>query len=95
MNRTAPEHTVTIGQQCDVFPDGDIHGEVQDVPQNRITLRAWRIRQGGSPPLSSKNEDKKAKQQQIEHRGVNHGGKERVQGYRTLFLRSWKEYPEI
>ena len=73
MNRTALERTVTVGQRRDVFPEGDIHGEIQDVPQNWITLRAGGVRQSGSPPFPGESESENAKQQRTEDRSVDHG----------------------
>ena len=77
------ERTITIGQRRDVLPDRDTHGEIQHVPQDRITLWAWGIWQGGSLPSPYESEDGNARQQQIEDRGVDHGDKEGTQGHRT------------
>jgi len=71
------------GQRRDVFPERKIHGEIQDIPQNRITLGTWRIRQCGPLPFPNEGSDKNAEQQRIEGRVVNHCDKEGTQGRRV------------
>ena len=85
MGKTTSERTITIRQRRDVLPDRDTHGEIQHVPQDWITPRAWGIWQGGSLPFPDENEDGNAKQQGIEDWNVNHGDKEGAKGCRTGF----------
>jgi hypothetical protein len=75
--------TVTIGQRSDVFPERDAHVEIQDIPQNRITLGTRRILQGGSLPSPDENEDNNNEQQRVEDRDVNHGDKGGAEGRRV------------
>ena len=72
---TTAEHTITIGQRGDVFPERDALSEIQHIPQNGITLGTRRIRQGGFPPFPNESEDENTKQQRIEGKDVNHNDK--------------------
>jgi len=80
---TTSGRTVATGQRSDVFPDRGAHSEVQYIPQNWITLGTWRIWQCWSPPSPNESEDENTKQQRIEGRNFNHGGKGGMQGCRT------------
>jgi len=66
--------TMTVGQQGEAFPDRDILGEIQDVPQDWITLWTRWIWQSGFPPLPA-SEDQDTKHEQAEHSNVKHGGR--------------------
>ena len=77
-NRTTSERTIAISQRSDVFPERNTHVEIQDIPQDRITLGTWGIRRGGSLPFLDESEDKSTKEQRIEDGYVNHGDKEKV-----------------
>ena len=87
-NKKTSERTMTICQGSDVLPERDTHGEIQDIPQDGITVRTWGIRQGGSLPFRKDSEDENAKQQGIEGRDVNHGDRGGTQGCSTWSLRN-------
>ena len=74
---------MTSGQRSDIFPDGGAHSEVQHIPQNRITLGTWWVRQRWSLPLPNKSQDEDTKQQRIEDRNLKHGDEGGAQGCRT------------
>ena len=72
-----------MGQRRDFFLERNIHGEIQDIPQNRITLGTWRIRQCGLLPFAKGGNDENAEQQRIEGKVVNHCYKGQAQGRRV------------
>ena len=78
-----------VGQRREVFPNRGAPGEIQDISKNRVSLWTRRIRKSGFLPLPGENEDEDAKHQRVEHRGVEHGSKVRVQGRRAGVLISW------
>ena len=82
------ELTIKVTQRYEAFPDGDTHGEIQDIPQDRIALGAWQVRKGGSLPFPDEGEGNETKQWQIESRGVGHGENEGTQGYHLQSLAS-------
>ena len=55
------ELTVKVSQRGEGFPDGDTHGEIQDIPQDWIALGAWRVRKRGSLPFPDEGEGNEAK----------------------------------
>ena len=73
---------MVLGQGHETFPNRDTRGEVQHIPENGITLWAWRIRPGGFLPFPSEAEDTNAKQQCVEHKSVRHDSGGRMQGCR-------------
>ena len=73
---------MVLGQGHKAFPNWDAHREVQHIPEDRITLWAWRIGPGGFLPLPSETEDTNAKQQCVEHKSVKHDSGGRMQGCR-------------
>ena len=68
------------GQRRDVFPERSIHWEIQNVPQNGITLGTWRIRQCGPLPFPNEGNNKNVEQQRIEDKVVNHCDKGGTRG---------------
>ena len=88
INRMTSERTITIFQGSDIPPERDTDGEIQDIPQDGITLGTWGIRQGGSLPFRNENEDENTKQQEIEGRDVNHGDRGETQGCSARSLRN-------
>ena len=87
-NRMTSERTITIFQGSDIPPERDTDGEIQDIPQDGITLGTWGIWQGGFLPFRKESEDENAKQQGIEGRDVNHGDRGGTQGCSTWSLRN-------
>jgi len=66
---------MTISQRCEVFPERDVLGEIQDIPQDWITFWTRWIRQSGFPPLPE-GEDRNTEQEYAEHGSVKHGSRE-------------------
>ena len=85
MNRKVSGRTITMGQRRDVFPERNVHWEIQDVPQNGIALGTWRVRQCGPLPFPNEGDDENAEQQRIEGKVINHCDKERIQEHRVGF----------
>ena len=79
-NNTMAGRTVVLGQRHKTFPNWDTRGEVQDIPEDRITFWAWRIRPGGFLPLPSETEETDTKQQYVEHKDIKHDGGGGMQG---------------
>ena len=89
---TMLESTMVVCQRHETLPNRSAHGDIQHISKNWVTLWTWRIRNNGLLPLPRENEDKSAKNQWIEHRGVKHdgkGNKGRVQRYRAGSYISW------
>ena len=58
---TTSESTMDVGQRRETFPDGDVHGDIQDISKNWVSLWARRIRRSRFLPLAGENEDRDAK----------------------------------
>jgi len=79
---------MTISQRREAFPDRDVRGEIQDIPQDRIALWTRWIRRSRFPPLPE-SEDRNTEQEYAEHRNLKHdsGDGEWVEGglWRDLY----------
>jgi len=71
---------MTTSQRGEGFPDRDAHGEIEDIPQDWITLWTRWIRHSGFPPPPV-SVDQDAKRDYAEHRNVHHGNRDREGGW--------------
>jgi len=55
------EGTMDVGQRHEIFPDRDVHVEIQDISKNWVSLWARWIRKCGFLPLPDENEDRDTK----------------------------------
>ena len=65
--------TLAIGQRSEGLTNRGIHGEIEYIAKNRVTLRARWIWQSGPPPPLEEDEDYRATSQRVEDRNVGHG----------------------
>ena len=85
--------TMVLSQRHKGFPHRNAHGEIQDVSNNWIALRAWRVLQNLFLPSSDEDEDGDGKQQQVDdYRRVEHGDTKEAR--ETLYHRCCQDVQE-